>query len=260
MREVLNPMARDFADAQSPGGSRLAFESAKRLFDITSGILLLFLLGPLLLFIAFLIKRGSPGPAFYKQIRMGRADRPFLIYKFRTMFADADQHGPAITSTDDPRITPVGRKLRATKLDELPQLFNVLRGEMSFVGPRPQVPKFVDAFGERYRAVVLAVRPGITGPTQLEFRNEELMLEGVMDREEYYIHRLLPVKCRMDADYVENRSARSDLRVIGQTLWLFVRGVYLRIGRRKQDIITHAVVVNTAREPIGENADTTVQR
>jgi lipopolysaccharide/colanic/teichoic acid biosynthesis glycosyltransferase len=254
-------MAKDLAVARSRGGSKTVFDGAKRLFDVTAGILLLFLLSPLLLLIAFLVKRTSAGPIFYKQIRMGRGDRPFLIYKFRTMYADADQHGPAITSSDDPRITPVGQKLRGMKLDELPQIFNVLRGEMSFVGPRPQVTKFVNEFGPEYRAIVLAVRPGITGPTQLEFRNEELMLEGVEDREQYYIEHLLPTKCRMDAQYVENRSVAYDARVMCQTVWLFVRGVYLRVFRRKPELVTYAVVVDGARERVAasthENVDVT---
>jgi lipopolysaccharide/colanic/teichoic acid biosynthesis glycosyltransferase len=240
-------MAKDLAVARSRGGSKTVFDGAKRLFDLTAGILLLFLLGPLLLLIAFLVKRSSPGPALYKQVRMGKGDRPFLIYKFRTMSAGADQQGPAITASDDPRITAIGKWLRGMKLDELPQLFNVLRGEMSFVGPRPQVPKFVDEFAE-FRAVVLAVRPGITGPTQLRFRNEEILLEGVQDREQYYIKHLLPTKCRMDAEYVENRSVVYDATVLCKTMWLFVRGVYLRVFRLKPEVAGYAVVMDGAQE------------
>jgi lipopolysaccharide/colanic/teichoic acid biosynthesis glycosyltransferase len=227
------------------------YECVKRAFDLVAGCILLLFFSPLLLLIAFLVRRSSPGPVFFRQVRVGRLDRPFLIYKFRTMFTDADQNGPQITATDDERITPLGRILRNTKLDELPQLINVVKGDMSLVGPRPQVPRFVDEFPLDDRAIVLAVRPGITGPTQLKFRHEEVMLEGVEDREQYYIENLLPLKCRMDVEYVQNRSAVYDAVILLETTALFTRGTFRRLCRR-----SHTSIDSSLLDPLrGEKSD-----
>lgn len=147
------------------------------------------------------------------------------------MIQDSENCGPLITSGDDARITPCGRILRRTKMDELPQLFNVLKGDMSLVGPRPQVPRFADQFGGDNHDIILHVRPGITGPTQLIFRNEEDMLAGIEDREEYYICNLLPVKCKMDVDYVENRNFSYDLHILFQTVGIFLNGVISKSSR-----------------------------
>ena len=226
-------MSKEYAELPMRAGAKVCFDLAKRIFDLVVGSLLLAAFAPLLFLVAILIRRDSSGPALFRQIRIGRNNRPFFIYKFRTMYLDADQQGPQITAGDDPRVTPLGRSLRNCKIDELPQLLNVVRGEMSLVGPRPQVPRFVNAFSPEYRPIVLAVRPGITGPTQLTYRNEEVLLEGQQDREQYYIDKLLPNKCRMDVEYVLNRSVTYDVRVLCETTRIVVRGIYLRVRRRK---------------------------
>jgi len=231
---------------------RPLYEGFKRLFDLVMGSALLLIFSPLLLGIALLIKRRSPGPVFFRQVRVGRGDRLFLIYKFRTMTVDADQNGPQITSSDDSRVTPLGRFLRNTKLDELPQLINVVKGDMSLVGPRPQVPRFVDEFRPDHRSIVLAVRPGITGPTQLTFRHEERLLEGQPDPEQYYIERLLPIKCAMDAEYVRQRCWSYDLRVLGKTAFLFLRS-WLRRLRRKESEPAYTEAIVTALQDVVED-------
>jgi lipopolysaccharide/colanic/teichoic acid biosynthesis glycosyltransferase len=137
------------------------------------------------------------------------------MYKFRTMLADADRTGPAVTGASDPRVTPVGRVLRATKIDELPQLLNVLRGDMSLVGPRPESPRYVALYDQRQREV-LSVLPGITGPTQLRYRHEERILTGE-DVERQYCALLMPVKLESDLEYVRTRTAVGDFRVLVAT-------------------------------------------
>jgi lipopolysaccharide/colanic/teichoic acid biosynthesis glycosyltransferase len=218
-------------EVASAGRAKSLFDGAKRLFDMSAGILLLVFFSPLLAVIALLIKRSSPGPALFRQARAGRHNRTFYIYKFRTMHCGADCSGPQITSSDDNRVTPLGRHLRALKLDELPQLLNVICGDMSLVGPRPQVLRFVERFHPEHRCIVLSVRPGITGPTQLRFRNEETLLEGRVDREQYYIEELLPVKCEMDVEYVQKRCVSYDLKVLAQTTALLTRGTAVRLLR-----------------------------
>src|SRR5579864_7242231 len=212
----------------------LKYDGVKRILDIVAGILLLAVLAAPILVIAIAIRCTSAGGVFYRQKRVGKNNRDFFVVKFRTMYVDADRRGPLITSSDDSRITPLGRFLRNNKLDELPQLFNVIKGDMSLVGPRPQVPRFVDQFLPEHRTIVLAVRPVITGPTQLRFRCEELMLRGRSDRERYYIENLLPIKCRMDVDYVYQRSLGKDLQVLWQTAVVVFSGIFRRLTGRKQ--------------------------
>jgi len=193
----------------------------RRLLDSALALALILLLGPLLLTIAILIRVTSRGPLFYCQKRVGRGGQLFDICKFRTMLPQAEHLGPSVTSSDDARVTPVGRYLRHTKMDELPQLWNVIRGDMSLVGPRPQVPRLVDCFDPARRDIVLHVRPGITGPTALRFRREESLLAGKADREGFYITQILPAKLEMDVRYVQTRSLSGDLRILTQTAWLF---------------------------------------
>lgn len=188
----------------------------KRLFDIVVSAVLLALSSPVLLLVAIAIRLDSRGPVIFRQARSGKGGVPFDIFKFRTMVANADRLGPVITTAGDPRVTRVGGWLRRTKLDELPQLVNVLRGEMSFVGPRPEVPRYVALYTPAQRAV-LTVRPGITGISQLELRDEEARLEGVDDIENAYIHRLLPAKLNLDLEYVRNRSLGTDLSILVRT-------------------------------------------
>ncbi len=188
----------------------------KRVFDILVATCGLVVLAPLLLIIALVIRTYSPGPVLYRAVRVGRHGRLFKLYKFRTMVADADRVGPAITIAQDPRITPIGRLLRKTKFDELPQLLNVLRGEMSLVGPRPESPYYVAKYDGEQRAV-LAVRPGITSPASINFREEESLLTGD-DWETYYVNTVIPAKIALDMTYVRSAGLAADIRVILHTL------------------------------------------
>jgi lipopolysaccharide/colanic/teichoic acid biosynthesis glycosyltransferase len=235
------------------------YEAVKRFCDILTALVLLVVLSPIMLAAAVLIKLTSRGPILFLQWRVGRYDRPFRIIKFRTMLCDAEAAGPQITSADDNRITRVGRFMRTTKIDEFPQLFNVLMGHMSFVGPRPQVPRFVEKFPQELRETVLAVRPGITGPTQIEYRHEEDLLEGVADREAFYIRELLPDKCRMDAEYVRRRSLVYDAAIICETALIFLRGNAKRIARRVRPAAPPMRAVSlTARKREDEKVDVAV--
>ena len=240
-------MSLQFAYAPRRANASVFFETSKRAFDIVAALAILILLSPFYLLIALLIKLTSPGPIFFRQVRVGKDGVNFRIFKFRTMRADADRTGPQITSADDNRVTPLGRRLRSLKLDELPQVFNVLHGEMSLVGPRPQVPKFVDEFDPAYRSIVLSVKPGITGPTQLRFRNEEALLKGRADREKYYIEEVLPVKCALDVEYVKRRSLRLDIGVLMTTGTLLVMAT-IRRAIRKTVEATEVAVVEEFRE------------
>jgi len=197
---------------------------AKRLFDwVISGLALL-ALSPVLLVIALAVKVDSPGPVFFRQQRVGRFGRPFLIHKFRTMVTDAEARGMQITVGADPRVTRVGRVLRQYKLDELPQLIDVFAGTMSLVGPRPEVPRYVACYPEDVRSIVLSVRPGITDRASIEFRNENEILDKAQDPHEAYVNEVLPVKLGYYCDYVKHRSFWGDLAIICAT----VRAVVLR--------------------------------
>jgi lipopolysaccharide/colanic/teichoic acid biosynthesis glycosyltransferase len=189
----------------------------KRAFDIAVALAGLLLLLPLLSVVALLIKVGSPGPIFFKQERVGRGFRPFLIYKFRTMVQDAPRLGAAITSGNDPRITRIGRILRKTKLDELPQLFNVLKGDMSLVGPRPEVRPYAELFREDYEQI-LKIRPGITDLASLKYFDEAQTLARTSNPEDEYINHILPDKVRLAKEYVNRSSFWFDLALIGRTL------------------------------------------
>lgn len=190
----------------------------KRALDIGGAILGLTFLAPILVVIAAAIKCDSPGPVFFLQERIGRGFRPFRIYKFRTMVADAPQGGSAITVGEDPRITRVGRVLRRLKLDELPQLLNVLKGEMSFVGPRPEVSRYVDLYRDDY-AEILRMAPGITDLASLKYRNEAQLLGQATNPEQFYVQDILPEKIKLAKEYLCNTSVAFDLRVICLTLW-----------------------------------------
>jgi lipopolysaccharide/colanic/teichoic acid biosynthesis glycosyltransferase len=195
----------------------------KRLFDlICSGIGLL-LLSPVLLVVAVWIKLDSPGPVMFRQERVGRFGRPFRIHKFRTMRVDAPAMGPQITIGADPRITRSGQFLRASKLDELPQLWDVFRGAMSLVGPRPEVPRYVAMYPADLREVVLSVRPGITDPASLSFRHESELLARAADPEREYVEVVMPAKLKLAADYVRQASLLNDVRLIFATLGVLRR-------------------------------------
>lgn len=195
---------------------------AKRLFDLIVAALALALLAPVLLVVALAVKLDSPGPVFFRQERVGRGGRPFRIHKFRTMQADAPARGPAVTIGRDPRITRVGHLLRHYRLDELPQLIDVLTGQMSLVGPRPEVPRYVAHYPPALREQVLAVRPGITDPASLEHIDEASLLAQAADPEREYVEVILPRKLARQADYAARATLASDLRVILETLRLLL--------------------------------------
>jgi lipopolysaccharide/colanic/teichoic acid biosynthesis glycosyltransferase len=189
----------------------------KRLFDILFSFIGLILLQPLFAVIAIMIKVDSAGPVFFRQGRVGKDFRRFVIYKFRTMVVDAEKKGLHITSGGDNRITGAGRILRKFKIDELPQLFNVLKGDMSFVGPRPEVIKYVERYKDDYERI-LSIKPGITDISSMTFRNEESILQGVDDPEHYYVHVLLPEKMRLAQEYIQHASFSYDVKLILKTL------------------------------------------
>ena len=191
----------------------------KRLFDLFAAALGLALLAPLMLVVALAIKLDSRGPAMFRQERVGRGGKVFRIHKFRTM-----AHGPRgaaeplITVAGDARITRIGRRLRAAKLDELPQLIDVLAGTMSLVGPRPEVPRYVAMYPAGLRDRVLSVRPGITDPVSLRFVDESALLARAADPEREYVERVMPQKLAAAVAYAEHATLLSDLRVISQTV------------------------------------------
>jgi lipopolysaccharide/colanic/teichoic acid biosynthesis glycosyltransferase len=187
----------------------------KRLFDLVCAAAGLIIASPLLALIALAVVGTSRGPVFFRQERIGRGFAPFRIVKFRTMFEGID--GPLVTSRGDRRVTPVGRLLRRTKLDELPQLWNVVCGDMSLVGPRPEVRRYVEMFRADYE-VILRARPGITDPASLKFRREELLLAAASDPEAKYVTEILPQKIAMAKEYVRTRSFAGDLVLILRTV------------------------------------------
>ena len=195
-----------------PGGA------GKRLFDLAGAALGLILMLPLGLLICLCIKLADGGPVFYRQVRLGRFGRPFHIWKFRSMRVEAGRPGCSLTRGEDPRITRLGRILRRTKLDELPQLWNVLAGEMSFVGPRPEVPQYVEHYTPEQRQV-LNCKPGITDLASLLFRNEEALLRGAADVEQFYLRYCLPKKIELNRQYMERAGVLQDLWIILRTLW-----------------------------------------
>jgi lipopolysaccharide/colanic/teichoic acid biosynthesis glycosyltransferase len=195
----------------------------KRLFDIVIVIGGLLVFGVPMLAIAAWIRLDSPGPVFFRQERVGRGGRPFCIHKFRTMVADAPSRGPALTVGDDPRITRAGAWLRRSKLDELPQLLDVLSGDMSIVGPRPELPRYVALYPAELRARVLSVRPGITDPVSLDFADEGELLARAADPEREYREVILPAKLRGAAAYAGRATLWTDLVIIGRTLALLAR-------------------------------------
>ena len=189
----------------------------KRTFDFLSSLVGLILVSPVLVTIAILIKREDGGPVFYRGVRIGRFGKPFKIFKFRTMVVDAEKKGGPSTADDDPRITKMGKFIRKFKLDELPQLFNVLKGEMSLVGPRPEVKIYVDMFTEEEKAI-LSVRPGITDWASIWNPDEGAILAGSPDPERTYMEKIRPEKIRLQLKYVRERSFLVDLRIIFETL------------------------------------------
>jgi len=197
--------------------------SIKRQFDLFFSLIGISLFLPLGALIGLIIKIEDGGPVFYIQERIGHRGKSFRMIKFRTMIRDADKIGSAITIGNDARITSVGRWLRRFKLDEFPQLFNVLKGEMSFVGPRPEVPKYVAVYNDMEREVLNLV-PGITDPASVIYRNESEILGGFQDPEKQYIEKIMPNKIRINLEYARRANIMSDIFVILQTLGLLFKG------------------------------------
>jgi lipopolysaccharide/colanic/teichoic acid biosynthesis glycosyltransferase len=195
---------------------------SKRLFDLLLSSLGLLILGPAMLLIALAVKLDSPGPVFFRQERVGRYGKPFHIHKFRTMRHDASGQGLQITVGADARITRIGHVLRGSKLDELPQLIDVWLGDMSLVGPRPEVPRYVAHYPAALRDKVLSVRPGITDIASIEYSDESAVLARAKDPEHTYIHEVMPHKLALAASYVDQASVWMDVKLIVRTIRVIV--------------------------------------
>jgi len=196
---------------------------AKRLFDIIFSFLGLVLVSPLLLVITLLIKKESPGPVFYRGVRIGKGGRSFRIFKFRTMVKNAEELGGPSTAGDDPRLTKIGKFLKKYQLDELPQLINVLKGEMSLVGPRPEVKMYVDMMSDEERNTILSIQPGMTDLASLWNFHESEILKGSPDPEKTYLEKIRPEKIRLQMEYVKNRSFLLDLKIVLKTIFKLFR-------------------------------------
>lgn len=194
---------------------------AKRAFDLLFATIGLVLLSPFFILGSLLAKLQSKGPVFYKAKRVGRGEIIFEMYKFRTMVVNADTLGGSLTTYRDQRITPMGRFLRWTKLDELPNLINVIKGEMSLIGPRPEAPDYVKYYTQTQKRV-LHVKPGMTGPSQLANRDEEAKLKGRLDAEHYYITELMPKKLALDLHYIATQSIAADVGWLLKTFWVVI--------------------------------------
>lgn len=190
----------------------------KRLFDITASFFGILILSPLLIFIGLWVGLSSKGGVFYKQIRVGRNNKDFKLYKFRSMRVNSDKQGLLTVGSKDSRITKAGYFIRKYKIDELPQLFNVLKGDMSFVGPRPEVRRYVDLYSEE-QMKVLSVRPGITDPASIKYRNENDLLSSESNPEQYYIQHIMPDKLKINIDYINTRTFIKDIKIIFQTIF-----------------------------------------
>lgn len=190
----------------------------KRLFDITASFFGIIILSPLLIFIGLWVGLSSKGGVFYKQIRVGKNNKDFKLYKFRSMRVNSDKQGLLTVGSKDSRITKAGYFIRKYKIDELPQLFNVLKGDMSFVGPRPEVRRYVDLYSEE-QMKVLSVRPGITDPASIKYRNENDILSSASNPEEYYIQHIMPDKLKINIDYINKRTFVKDIKIIFQTIF-----------------------------------------
>ncbi len=193
----------------------------KRLFDIVASGLGLIILSPLFLIVAIWIKLDSPGPVFFRQVRVGRFNKDFRIFKFRTMRVGSDKGSQITIGGRDPRVTRAGYWLRKFKIDELPQLINVFIGDMSLVGPRPEVRRYVDLYTPE-QMHVLDVRPGITDAASIKFRNESEFLKQVEDPEKHYIEVIMPMKLDLYLQYANYHSFKGDIRLILETIWTVI--------------------------------------
>lgn len=194
----------------------------KRLFDLFFGIISLIIFSPLFFLIAILIKWDSPGTVFFQQVRIGQFENEFTIYKFRTMICNAEKIGGQITIGEDNRITRSGKFLRKYKLDELPQLINIVKGDMSFVGYRPEVPKYVKLYTSKQKEI-FKIRPGITDLASIEFRNESDLLKTAKNPEEFYVKTIMPRKLTLNQQYLKRRSLLLDIVIILKTVLVVLK-------------------------------------
>ena len=195
----------------------------KRAFDVLSAACGLIVLSPLLIGVSIAVAIGSPGPVLFRQTRIGLHGAPFRIFKFRTMSGAEPTSGPILTIGANPRVTPFGHFLRESKIDELPQLFNVLLGDMSLVGPRPEVPKYVEHWTPAQREIILSVRPGLTGPASIKYRDQTTLLAQYPDPEGAYVTIIMPEKLEICAAYIRHATFATDLHLIFQTLLALLR-------------------------------------
>ncbi len=222
----------------------------KRAFDLCFSMVGLLVLSPLLVLLAVAVKLSSRGSVLFRQQRIGQDGRPFYILKFRSMVTGAQENGLSVTRDGDPRITAMGRFLRKTKCDELPQLWNVLIGDMSFVGPRPEVPHYVRRYTTEQQRV-LALKPGITDLATLEFRTEEELLRGAADMEKFYLEYCVPRKIELSLAYAEKANVWEDIKIILRTLLLLRAGAEVA-GPRKCET-PRAPGLRTTRPPAEES-------
>ncbi len=194
----------------------------KRIFDIMVSILGMIFLSPIFITIGLLIKTTNRGTILFRQQRVGKYGRLFYIHKFRTMVMNAEQQGPSVTASNDLRITKIGKILRKTKLDELPQLYDVLIGNMSIVGPRPEVLEYVNIYPEHIKQIVLSVKPGITDLASLHMINEGELLEKSTNHKKYYINHIMPQKLALMVEYVNTQSTIGDIQIILKTLYKII--------------------------------------
>jgi lipopolysaccharide/colanic/teichoic acid biosynthesis glycosyltransferase len=206
----------------------------RRLVDILVSATLLILMCPLFLAIAIAIRLDTSGNFIYRGLRVGKDGRRFQMLKFRSMIANADRNGPSISSVADDRITRVGQFLRASKLDEFPQFWNVLKGDMTLIGPRPEAPEIVDRYTSDQRRV-LSAKPGLTGPSQISCAVDKSMaVSGGENAEDFYVHNVLGRRLAMDAEYIQNRTAWNDIALVGRTIGVIFRGIVHRAAKPLQ--------------------------
>lgn len=218
--EFHNPETRVYYDGLKKQRFHLF---GKRMFDILVSMLILLAFSPVFLVLAIAIKVDSRGPVFYRQVRVGRYGVPFRIFKFRTMVQNADKIGLSLTTGGDNRITRMGRLIRKCRLDEISQLLNVLCGDMSLVGPRPEVPKYVEKYAPAYFATLL-VRPGVTAESSIAFKDEDEILSSGGDPEIIYVEKILPSKSEMNLQYLRNITVWGDIRIMFRTVTAVLHG------------------------------------
>jgi lipopolysaccharide/colanic/teichoic acid biosynthesis glycosyltransferase len=225
---------------------RIQVDVLKRIFDILVVTASLVVILPVMAIVALIIKATSPGPVFFRQERVGLNERLFRIYKFRSMVVRSEQ-GTSVTTLHDPRITGIGKVLRKTKLDELPQLLNVFKGDMSLVGPRPDVPEIIDSYTPEMR-LIFKVRPGITSVASLHLTDEEVILDRVNDPDNFYLDVLVPLKVAMAMEHVHRNSFAFELKILGNTIWMLTLG-------RWAPIEEHPMVAELRKSLEGRFAD-----